>query len=296
MSRLLITLTISCLALGVLGSDDPFAYGTTARLDLAAKADKENEVLAQSVGYSLDDKSQGASYARGDGASDANVQLSSDVYTDSNAVNVATDGGSDSDNGFAVSNVKSELAKDDNLALYNSNPKYWAGFPGLENQAEWNAYRTYTLSTNMTKGANTNGSTRGISSRRRNRRVGVTSNRSQNNADGGDSVSNALSLSNGTVNNAKVHSQNKASGSDSIQTINDVAAAQVKGIAAASQIGSANAKGINGSEASQISNGDNLGFGFTQSAGSATANEGEANANGHIKAFYNPNRRQAGKN
>ena len=106
-------------------------------------------------------------------------------------------------------------------------------------------------------------------------------------------MSNALSLSNGTVNNAKVHSQNKASGSDSIQTVNDVAAAQVKGIAAASQIGSANGQGL-GAEASQISNGDNLGFGFTQTAGSANANELTADAAGHIKAFYNPNRRQAG--
>ena len=293
MYRLLITLTISCLVFGIKGNDDPFAYGTTARQDLAAKAGAENEVLAQSVGYSLDDKSQAASYARGDGASDANVQLSADAYTDSNAVSGATDAGSASENGFAVSNVKSELAKDDNLALYNSNPKYWAGFPGLENQAAWNPYRTYTLSTNLTQGANTSSATRGISSRRRNKRVGVTSNRSQNNADGGDSVSNALSLSNGTVNNAKVHSQNKASGSDSIQTVNDVAAAQVKGIAAASQIGSANGQGL-GAEASQISNGDNLGFGFTQTAGSANANELTADAAGHIKAFYNPNRRQAG--
>jgi len=276
----------------VLGHSDPFAYGTTARQDLAAKAGAENEVLAQSVGYSLDDKSQAASYARGDGASDANVSLSADAYTDSNAVSGATDAGSASENGFAVSNVKSELAKDDNLSLYNSNPKYWAGFPGLKDAEAWAPYRTYTLSTNLTQGLNTNEATRGISSRRRNKRVGVTSNRSQNNADGGDSVSNALSLSNGTVNNAKVHSQNKASGSDKIQTINDVAAAQVKGIAAASQIGSANGQGA-GAEASQISNGDNLGFGFTQTAGSATANDLEANANGHIKAFYNPNRRQA---
>ena len=289
MIRLLITLTLSCL---VLGHSDPFAYGTTARQDLAAKAGAENEVLAQSVGYSLDDKSQAASYARGGGPSDANVSLSADAYTDSNAVSGATDAGSASENGFAVSNVKSELAKDDNLSLYNSNPKYWAGFPGLKDAAEWAPYRTYTLSTNTTQGLNTNEATRGISSRRRGKRVGVTSNRSQNNADGGDSVSNALSLSNGTVNNAKVHSQNKASGSDSIQTINDVAAAQVKGIAAASQIGSANGQGA-GAEASQISNGDNLGFGFTQTAGSATANDLEANANGHIKAFYNPNRRQA---
>jgi len=294
MIRLLITLTISCLALSVKGSDDPFVYGTTARQDLAAKAGAENEVIAQSVGYSLDDKSQAASYARGDGPSDANVSLSSDVYTDSNAVNGATDAGSASENGFAVSNVKSELAKDDNLALFNANPKYWKGFPGAAEMENLKPYRTYTFSTNLTQGLNTREATRGISSRRGRGRVGVTSNRSQNNADGGDSVSNALSLSNGTVNNAKVHSQNKASGSDSIQTINDVAAAQVKGIAAASQIGSANGQG-QGAEASQVSNGDNLGFGFTQTAGSATANEGEANAAGHIKAFYNPNRRQAGR-
>ena len=294
MNRLLITLTISCLAFSVKGSDDPFAYGTTARPDLAAKAGAENEVIAQSVGYSLDDKSQAASYAKGDGPSDANVSLSADVYTDSNAVNGSTDAGSASDNGFAVSNVKSELAKDDNLALYNSNPKYWMGFPGLENKEDWVPYRTYTLSTNLTTGLNTKEATRGISSRRRNKRVGVTTNRSQNNADGGDSVSNALSLSNGTVNNAKVHSQNKASGSDSIQTINDVAAAQVKGIAAATQIGSANGQGF-GAEASQVSNGDNLGFGYTQTGGSATADQNEANAVGHIQSFYNPNRRQAGR-
>ena len=54
MYRLLITLTISCLIFGIQGHDDPFAYGTTARQDLAAKAGAENEVLAQSVGYSLD--------------------------------------------------------------------------------------------------------------------------------------------------------------------------------------------------------------------------------------------------
>jgi hypothetical protein len=270
------------------------AYGTTARQSLAAQAGAENEVLADSLGYSNDDKSQAASYARGDGASDASVQLSADLYTDSNAVSGSTEGGSDSENGFAVSNVKSELSLDDKKALYNSNPKYWANFPGLPNADQWAAYRTYTLSTNMNSGNNTNNATRGISSRR-NKVVGQTSNRSQNDSDGGRSVSNGLSLSNGTVNTGKVHSQVKTNGSESQTTKNDLAAAQVKGTAAAVQIGSGVAQGED-SESSMLQQGDNLGFGFTQTAGSSNAADNNSATEGHIKSFYNPVRRAAGEN
>jgi hypothetical protein len=293
MNKLFITLTISVLIAQSWALDHPMAYGTTARQNLAAQAGDDNEVLADALGYSNDDKSQAASYARGEGASDASVQMSADLYTDSNAVSGSTEAGSDSENGFAVSNVKSELSLDDKKALYNTNPKYWANFPGLPNASEWAAYRTYTLSTNMNSGMNTNNSTRGISSRRGNKQIGVTSNRSQNDSDGGRSVSNGLSLTNGAVNNGKVHSQIKTNGADSQRSINDLAAAQVKGIAAAVQKGSGVAQGED-SEASMIQQGDNLGFGFTQVAGSSNAADNEAATEGHIKAFYNPVRKAAG--
>ena len=292
LSQLLVTLSILCP--GLLAHSDPMIYGTSALQNLAAKNGVEKEVLASSIGYSADDKSQAASYARGDGASDANVQLSSDLYTDSNSVSGATDAGSASENGFSVSNVKSELAKDDNLALYNSNPKYWAGFPGAHPDALAKPYRTYTLSTNLVTGRNTNSATRGISSRRRGD-VSVTSNRSQNNGSNGRAISSALSLSNGTVNNAKVHSQLKAKAPGDFVTRNDVAAARVNGISAAVQKGDVDARGF-GSEASIIQQGENLGFGFTQTAGSSNADDIGSSAMGHIKSFYNPNRRAAGMN
>ena len=272
-------------------SDDPFVFGTTAKQELAARNGYEKEVIASSTGYSADDKSQAASYARGDGPSDATVQLSSDLYTDSNAVSAATDAGSASNNGFAVSNVKSELDKDDNK-LYNSNPKYWEDFPGAAPNPRAKPYRTYTLSTNMVTGRNTNSATRGISSRR-NGDISVTSNRSQNNGTRGRAISNALSLSNGMVNNAKVHSQLKAKAEGDFVTRNDVAASRVKGIAAAVQRGDVDAQGFD-SEASIIQQGENLGFGFTQTAGSTNADDRGASAAGHIKSFYNPNRRAAG--
>lgn len=270
----------------------PMAYGTVARQDLAAKNGRENEVLTSSLGYSLDDKSQAASYARGDGPSDANVQLSADVHTDSNAVSGSTEAGSDSENGFAVSNVKSELSLDDKKALYNSNPKFHDGFAGAAESEEWKPYRTYTLSTNLVTGRNTNSATRGISSRRGMGQIGVTSNRSQNNATAGRAISSGVSLSNGTVNNAKVHAQLKAKGSGDIVTKNDFAAAQVKGIAAAVQKGAVDARGSD-SEASTIQAGQNDGFGFTQTAGSAYADDEGTSNEGHIKAFYNRVRRSA---
>lgn len=271
------------------------AYGTTARQNLGAKSGEEKEVIADNLAYSNDDKSQAASYARGEGDSDASVQMSADLHTDSNAVSGSTEAGSDSENGFAVSNVKSELSLDDKKALYNTNPKYWNDFPGVENSEEWSAYRTYTLSTNMNSGDETNNATRGISSRRGNKQVGVTSNRSQNDSEGGRSVSNGLSLSNGSVNTGKVHSQVKTNGDENQQTINDLGAAQVKGIAAAVQKGSGVAQGED-SESSMTQQGDNLGFGFTQTAGSSNATDGQSATEGHIKAFYNPVRRAAGGN
>jgi hypothetical protein len=293
MSQISKSLVILCvITMSTLCNDDPFSYGTSAVQNLAAKNGPENEVIASSIGYSADDKSQGASYARGDGPSDANVQLSADMYTDSNAVSAATDAGSASENGFAVSNVKSELAKDDNK-LYNSNPKYWRRFPGIAKDVDKKPYRTYTLSTNMVTGRNTNSATRGISSRRHGD-VSVTSNRSQNNGTHGRAISSALSLSNGTVNNAKVHSQLKARAVGDFVTRNDVAAARVKGIAAAVQKGDVDAQGFD-SEASIRQQGENLGFGFTQTAGSANADDRAASARGHIKSFYNPNRKQAGQ-
>lgn len=294
MNRILITLTISFLVAGTWGHNHPMAYGTNARQNLAAQAGSENEVLADSLGYSNDDKSQAASYARGEGASDATVQLSSDLNTDSNAVSGSTEAGSDSENGFAVSNVKSELSLDDKKALYNTNPKYWSGFPGVGAAGEWKPYRTYTLSTNMNSGLNTNNATRGISSRRK-KNIGQTSNRSQNNSDGGRSVSNGLSLSNGTVNTGKVHSQVKTNGANNQVSKNDLAASQVKGMAAAVQIGSGVASGGD-AESSMIQQGDNLGFGFTQTAGSSNAADNTAATEGHIKSFYNPVRRAAGSN
>lgn len=271
----------------------PMAYGTVARQDLAAKNGEENEVLTSSLGYSLDDKSQAASYARGDGASDANVQLSADLHTDSNAVSGSTEAGSDSENGYTVSNVKSELSLDDKKALYNSNPKYYKGFPGARQAHDMKPYRTYSLSTNMVTGRNTNSATRGVSSRRGYGQIGVTSNRSQNNATSGRAISSGLSLSNGTVNNSKVHAQLKAKGHGNIVTKNDFASAQVKGIAAAVQKGYVDARG-RGSEASTIQAGQNDGFGFTQTAGSSFADEFGSSNEGHIKAFYNPVRRVAG--
>lgn len=290
LSRVLLILV--ALSTKTLSHSDPFSYGTSAVQNLAAKNGAEKEVIASSIGYSADDKSQAASYARGDGPSDANVQLSSDFYTDSNAVSAATDAGSDSENGFAVSNVKSELAKDDNTALYNSNPKYWKDFPGVNSNPRARPYRTYTLSTNMVTGRNTNSATRGISSRRHGD-VSVTSNRSQNNGTNGRAISSALSLSNGMVNNAKVHSQLKARASGDFVTRNDVAAARVKGISAAVQRGDVDAEGFD-SEASIRQQGENIGFGFTQTAGSSNADDRAASAIGHIKSFYNPNRRASG--
>lgn len=285
-------LMIATLSATLLAHEDPFVFGTAAVQNLAAKNGSENEVIASSIGYSADDKSQGASYARGNGPSDANVQLSSDLYTDSNAVSAATDAGSDSENGFAVSNVKSELAKDDNK-LYNTNPKYWRNFPGTAADHQKKPYRTYTLSTNLVTGRNTNSATRGISSRRRGD-VSVTSNRSQNNGTYGRAISNALSLSNGVVNNAKVHSQLKARAVGDFVTKNDVAAARVKGIAAAVQNGTVDAEGFD-SEASIRQQGENIGLGFTQTAGSSNADDRAASATGHIKSFYNPARKQAGR-
>ena len=293
MSHISTSLFLLVLTTLTLANDDPFIYGTSAVQNLASKNGPENEVIASSIGYSGDDKSQGASYARGDGPSDANVQLSADLYTDSNAVSAATDAGSESENGFAVSNVKSELAKDDNKALYNSNPKYWRRFPGVKADAQKKPYRTYTLSTNMVTGRNTNSATRGISSRRGSD-ISVTSNRSQNNGTHGRAISSALSLSNGTVNNAKVHSQLKARAVGDFVTRNDVAAARVNGIAAAVQKGDVDAEGFD-SEASIRQQGENLGFGFTQTAGSTNADDRAASARGHIKSFYNPNRKQAGQ-
>ena len=286
------TVMMAILSMTVLTIDDPFIFGTGAVQNLAAKNGSENEVIASSIGYSADDKSQAASYARGDGPSDANVQLSSDFYTDSNAVSAATDAGSDSENGFSVSNVKSELAKDDNK-LYNTNPKYWRDFPGARVDRRKKPYRTYTLSTNMVTGRNTNSATRGISSRRHGD-VSVTSNRSQNNGTHGRAISNALSLSNGVVNNAKVHSQLKARAVGDFVTKNDVAASRVKGIAAAVQMGTVDAEGFD-SEASIRQQGENIGLGFTQTAGSTNADDRAASATGHIKSFYNPARKQAGR-
>ena len=294
MTKLSALLALSVLLAGLSTNPSPFAYGTNARQNLAAKAGAENEVLASADNASLDDSSREASYARGAGASDASVQSSADLHTDSNAVTGATEGGTESENGFAVSNVKSELSKDENTAVYNTNPKFHQGFPGLPNKEEWAPYRTYTLSTNVVTGNNTNSATRGISSRR-NQTVGVTSNRSQNDADGGAAKSKGLSLSNANVNNAKVISQLKTMGSDAVNTKNDLAAANINGIGAAVQKGSATGEGL-GSEASQIQQGDNIGFGFTQTAGSATANDFKSDTAGHIKAFFNPNRRQAGRN
>ena len=293
MNRFLITLTISCLALSFRGLDHPMAYGTNVLQNLASKAGQENEVLTSSLGYSLDDKTQAASFARGEGASDATVSLSADLNTDSNAVSGTTEAGSESENGFAVSNVKSELSLDDKKALYNSNPKFHQGFPGLAQRDEWTPYRTYTLSTNINSGLNTNNATRGISSRRKSGTVGVSSNRSQNNSDGGQSLSNGLSLSNGVVNSSKTHSQVKAQGAVQQVTKNDLAAANVKGLASAVQIGAGNAQGLD-SEASLVQQSDNNGFGFTQSAGSANAANNNATAEGHIKSFYNPSRKAAG--
>jgi hypothetical protein len=289
------TLALVILALSQFTSAlrHPMAYGTVARQDLAAKNENENEVLTSSLGYSLDDKSQAASYARGDGPTDANVQLSADVHTDSNAVSGSTEGGSDSENGYAVSNVKSELSLDDKKALFNSNPKYHKGFPGAKEAEDMKPYRTYTLSTNLVTGRNTNSATRGVSSRRGRGAIGVTSNRSQNNATAGRAISSGLSLANGVVNNSKVHAQLKAKGHGDIVTKNDFAAAQVKGIAAAVQKGYVDARG-KGSEASTIQAGQNDGFGFTQTAGSAYADDSGSSNEGHIKAFYNPVRRSAG--
>lgn len=296
MTKLSALLTLSVLLAGLSANPSPFAYGTNARQNLAAKAGAENEVLASSDNASLDDSSREASYARGAGASDASVQSSADLHTDSNAVTGSTEGGTESENGFAVSNVKSELSKDENTAVYNTNPKFHQGFPGLPNAEEWAPYRTYTLSTNVVTGNNTNSATRGISSRRnRLNEIGVTSNRSQNDADGGAAKSKGLSLSNANVNNAKVISQLKTMGSESVNTKNDLAAANVDGIGAAVQIGSATGEGL-GSEASQIQQGDNIGFGFTQTAGTATANDFKSDTAGHIKAFFNPTRTQAGRN
>ena len=293
MTRISATLLVSLLCVAAVQTlDHPMAYGTTAIQNLASKNGNENEVLTSSLGYSLDDKTQAASFARGEGPSDANVQLSADLHTDSNAVSGATEAGSASENGFAVSNVKSELSLDDKKALYNSNPKFHVGFPGLAENNDWTPYRTYTLSTNLVTGLNTNSATRGISSRRRNN-VGVSSNRSQNNSTNGRAISSGLSLSNGHVNNSKVHAQVKANGPGDIVTKNDLAAAQVKGIASAVQIGSAHAQGL-GSEASLIQQGQNDGYGFTQTAGSANADSRAASADGHIKAFYNPSRKAAG--
>ena len=294
MTKLSTLLTLSVLFVGLYANPSPFAYGTNARQNLAAKAGAENEVLASADNASLDDSARMASYARGSGASDANVQSSADVHTDSNAVTGATDGGSLGENTFSVSNVKSELSKDENIAVYNTNPKFHEGFPGVESAEQWAPYRTYTLATNIVTGNNTNSATRGISSRR-NETTGVTSNRSQNDADGGAAKSKGLSISNANVNNAKVVTQLKTMGSERVNTKNDLAAANIEGIGAAVQTGSATGEGL-GSEASQIQQGENIGFGFTQTAGSAIANDFKSDAAGHVKAFYNPNRRQAGRN
>lgn len=292
MNRLFLTLTLSCLIANAATSDSPFAFGTNAVQNLVAKAnvEGENEVMTSSIGHSLDDKVQGSTYAKGAGATDASIQLKADDYTDSNAVNVATEGGSNSENGFAVSNIKSELSLD-NKAGFNTNPKYHKNFPGLASSKYHVPMRTYTLSTNITNGNNNNSATRGISSRR-NKHTGQTSNRSQNNSENGQSLSSGLSLSNGNVNTGKAHSQVKANGSDNQVTVNDLAAANIRGVGAAVNVGSADANG-DAPEASMRQQSDNIGFGNTETAGSAVADGKNANASGHIKSYYNAARTQA---
>jgi hypothetical protein len=270
--------------------DDPFAFGTAGNLNLAAKANEQKEVISTADGFSNDDLSKAASYAVGEGPTDSSVQSSSDLYTDSNASSAATEAGSQSENGFAVSNVKSELAKDDN-ALYNTNPKFHKGAQNLPGNDALKPYRTFTVATNLVSKENTSSANRGISSRRK-KNVTVTSNRSQNNSDDGASTSNSLSAANGTVNTSKTHTQLKTKSNKRNVSKNDVAAANVKGISAAVVFGSASGKG-KGSEASMMSQGDNVGLGFTQQAGSSRADENGASTQGHVKAFYNPNRRAA---
>lgn len=292
MNRLFLTLTLSCLIANAAASDSPFAYGNTAVQNIVAKADVngQNEVMTSSIGHSLDDNVQAATYAKGDEATDASIQLTASVHTDANHVNANTEGGSASENAFAVSNIKSELSLDDK-AGYNTNPKYHMNFPGLPVKEDYVPFRTYTLVTNITNGEENNSATRGISSRR-NKHTGQTSNRSQNNSNNGQSLSSGLSLSNATINTGKAHSQVKAKGGNDQVTVNDLAAANIRGIGAAVNIGSADANG-NTPEASIRQQSDNIGFGNTETAGSAVANNNNANASGHIKSYYNAARTQA---
>ena len=279
----------------------PFALGTSGRQNLAAKAGFETETIASARGFSNDDNVNAATYATGPGFSDANVQLSADFDYDSNAVTAATEGGNLSDDGFAVSNVKSELSSDSDIpggsakANFNSNPKYLDNFPGVPALRHHDEYRTFTINTNIVTGRNTNTASRGQSSvRSRAKRVGVSSSRSRNNSTSGAAVSSGLSVANGIVNNSKVHSQLKSIGSGEIETKNDLASSTVGAIAGAVQRGQAEALGLD-AEASSIQQGDNLGFGFTQSRGEALADEDIALASGDIKSFFNPVKREAPK-
>ena len=145
----------------------------------------------------------------------------------------------------------------------------------------------------MVTGRNTNSATRGISSRREGD-ISVSSNRSQNNGTNGRAVSNALSLSNGYVNNAKVHSQLNATATGDFVTRNDVAAARVKGISSAVQRGEVDSQGFD-SEASMIQQGENIGYGFSQTSGSSIADDTRSSTVGHIKSFYNPVRIASGR-
>lgn len=279
----------------------PLALGTSGRQNLAAKAGFETQTIASVKGYSNDDSVDAATYATGPGFSDANVQMSSDFDLDSNAVTAATEGGNLSAKGFSVSNVKSQLSSDSDVidgatkTNFNANPKYLNDFPGVPAMRYRDQYRTFTINTNVVTGRNTNTASRGQSSvRNRARRVGVTSARSQNDSTSGAAVSSGLAVANGVVNNSKVHSQLKSIGSGEIQTKNDLSSANVGGIAGAVQRGQAEALGYD-AEASSIQQGDNLGFGFTQSRGEAMADEDIALASGHIKSFFNPVKRHMPK-
>lgn len=293
MSRLSTLLLISLsLAMPLMANDSPFIYGSNAVQSLAAKNGNENEVIAQTKGYSLDDNVKAASYAKGSGPSDASVQSTTNVHTDSNQVNATTEGGSQSDNGFAVSNVKSELSLDDKKGSFNTNPKYHKGFPGAKNAKKWAPYRTYTLSTNLVTGTNTNSATRGISSRRGQKDVGVTSNRSQNNSTNGRSVSNGLVMSNGTVNNSKISSVSKGKAVGDLVVKSDLASSNIRGVAGSSSKFEIRADGKD-SEAANNSFAENIGFGNSQTSGSVNADDSGASATGFQNAFYNPSRTQS---
>ena len=294
MSRLSTLLLISLsLAMPLMASDSPFIHGSNNVQSLAAKNGNEHEVIAQAKGYSLDDSFRAASYAKGaEGLSDASIQMTTNNHTDSNQGNATTEAGSASQNGFAVSNIKSELSLDDKKGAFNSNPKYHKDFPGAANAEKWNKYRTYTLSTNIVTGEDTNSATRGISSRRGRKDVGVTTNRSQNNSTNGRSVSNGLVMAHGTVNNSKISSASKAKGSEDISVKSDLAASNIRGIAGSSSKFETIANGPD-SEASNNSFAENIGFGNSQSSGSVTADESGATASGFQTAFYNPSRTQA---